>query len=502
MPLLPPRKWLLLACLSGIVMGLVPPMIAQPARTSPKPPPVRASSCPASGAQADTLQEAIDAGEALPAPLRADALIRIADKMKGRCPKQAYELLENAFEQAESVKELSAYRSIARVVDSRAGTEAKVASQGMDRLSLQSKAILVLVSFRPADAIRLFRRIATPRPEAVGCSNLAVPDVSIYYKTLDKVLELLQEKSAGAPGKVAAFELLQNAVQSTTAPEQLAPLLRTLDHVAISRSELSQLVDSLAVRVEVFPVDDRTLSTVGPGAVESIDKLSRLPGTPNYPLLHSFEKYMRNSLHGAHCSSVAKSEISTMPVYEAFNRTLASATSGIEELPLNSISPAVEQSGDEIGYWKSKRSQELLTSAKHLNFDDSWIKYVSDQTNSSDWRARIDSILNDIHGWGESEEANAIDYYHERCILIHGILTRLPATDPMYGKALDELVTTFEASSLQTERPAEWYWEIAMLVRASRRDKSGNMSQAVLAALARSKNGYLPAVSVLMNVLE
>ena len=139
--------------------------------------------------------------------------------------------------------------------------------------------------------------------------------------------------------------------------------------------------------------------------------------------------------------------------------------------------------------------------AKHLTFDDNWVRYVNDQSKSSEWRARVDRILNDIHGWHESDENDAADYYHEKCILIYGILTKLPATDPMYSKTLDELVSTFEKSSLQADRPAEWYWDITMMARSIKR-MTGEAPQKMLAALSRSRNGYLPAVAVLMSVLE
>lgn len=464
----------------------------------------RSAACRMPGAPSHSLQEIVDASEALPAPLRADAMIRIADKIKGGCPGRARELLVRAFEQAEGVKELTAQRSLSRLVDSRAGTEAKVSIMAMDRLSLQSRTVLSLASFRPHDALRLFRRIYAPRPAAAGCSSLEVPEVSIYYRAFDSVAEIVR-KDAGqtaASREEAIFELLQNMVDATTAPEQLEPLLQSLKNAAISENELSQLLNSLAVRVESFPVDDRSLTTTGPHIAETINKLAHLAGrNANYPLLHAFAKYLRNSLQGPHCSYVAKNGIQAMPIYEAFNQTLAGKDSGIDVLPLNQASAAVEKSGDETAYWSSKKSGELLMEAKHLSFDNSWVKYVNDQSSSSEWRARIDTILNDIHNWQESDENNAGDYYHEKCILINGILTKLPAGDPIYGKALEDLVSTFEGSSLQNDRPAEWYWEIAMTVRSSKRMTS-DAPQKVLAALGRSRNGYLPAAVVLLSVLE
>ena len=498
------RRWKrsFLVVLSAMLLWFAPRANAQ-ARKAFSKTEARSVSCMMPGAPFRSLQEIIDTSEVLPAPLRADSMIRIADKIKDRCPGPAMELLLKAFEQAEGVKELTAHRSLVKLVDSRDGTETNVASLAMDRLSLQSRVVLSLASFRPKDTVRLFRRIYAPRPAVADCSSLEVPEVSIYYRTFESVAEILRKDASqtASSHKDAIFELLQNIVDATVAPEQLEPLLQSLKNASVSEDGISQLLNSLAVRVDSFELDDRSLTSTGPHIAETIDKLAHLAGNrTSYPLLHAFRKYLLNSLQGAHCSS-PKNDIQAMPIYEAFNQTLAGKNSGIDALPLNQVSAAVEPSGDETAYWKSKKSRELLMEAKHLNFDNNWVRYVNDQSSSSEWRAQIDAILNDIHNWQESDENNAADYYHEKCILFYGVLTKLRASDPIYGKALEDLVSTFEASSLQTERPAEWYWEIAMIVRSSKR-MTGEIPQKVLAALSRSRNGYLPAVAVLMGFLE
>ena len=492
-----------LVVLSAMLLWFASPANAQAGKALSKAG-AQSVSCMIPGAPSRSLQQIVDASEVLPVQLRADAMIRIADKIKEACPGKARELLLRAFEQTQGVKELTAQRSLSRLVDSRAGTEAKVSIMAMDRLSLQSRAVLSLASFRPKDALRLFRRIYPPRPVAVGCSSVEVPEVLVYYRAFDSVADILRKDAGRTPASraEAIFELLQNMVEATTAPEQLEPLLQSLKSAAISENELSQLLNSLAVRVETFPVDDRSLTASGPHIVETVDKLAHLSNSgASYPLLHAFRKYLRNSLQGAHCSFGAKNGIQAMPIYEAFNQTLAEKNSGIDVLPLNQASAAVEKSGDETPYWTSKKSVELLMEAKHLSFDNSWVRLVNDQSSSSEWRARIDTILNDIHNWQESDENNAADYYHEKCILINGILTKLPTADPTYGKALEDLVSTFEGSSLQSDRPVEWYWEITMAVRTSQH-MTGDAPQKVLAALGRSRNGHLPAAAVLLSVLE
>jgi hypothetical protein len=190
-----------------------------------------------------------------------------------------------------------------------------------------------------------------------------------------------------------------------------------------------------------------------------------------------------------------------LSVYEAFNQKLA-VNPGIKPLQLDSFATTIETNGQEIMYWKSDKSKELLMEAKHLTFDNDWLRYVNDQSNSSEWRARIETILNKVHNWRESDEIDAADYYHEKCILINGILSKLTVADPMYDKVLDDLVNTFEESSLQMDRPAEWYWEVLKLVHASKRDETGKAASAVRAALSRSRNGYLPTIAILMGFLN
>ena len=147
--------------------------------------------CVLPGISAQYIQEVADASYTLPPPLAADAMIRIAAKVAAPCAMLAKDLLQRAFDQADSVETSTSYvraRRNGTLTDTRVSYLSNAYSLQLDRLSLQSRAVLAMASLDGGKAIQLFHRMTPPRPPAASCANAFVADVSIYYEAFGKVL--------------------------------------------------------------------------------------------------------------------------------------------------------------------------------------------------------------------------------------------------------------------------------------------------------------------------
>jgi len=470
--------------------------------------------CTLPGIPAKNIRETIDTTDALPSPLAADAMIRIALKVSSRCPILTKDLLHHAFEQTESVKPETAYTlaSGTGLTDSRIRYSALGYSLEMDRLSLQSRAVLAMAPLDAKMAIQLFQRILPPRPPAVGCSSAFVPDVSIYYKALETILEVSPKMQPRSIARVqASVMLVEEAAGATTSPVQLFPLAVVVEKARFTNEELSSLMSALAASVENFPADDRSLSAyrwwhrVAGSPSEAIAKLvalSRHHQVPYYSLLHAYRDYLDRSMKGPHCGDNFDKDVKTLgALSESTNEWLSRFQPVMEPISIPEPAPPIEPGPDEGVYWRSPKTGELVLDGKHLYFDDNWRIYTDADRKTAAWRDRVQHMLDDMDDWKVTDEQESADYYHQRCMLLYHTLETVPP-GPLYDRILLVWIATFEDSPLQWDRPAEWYYEVLQFIEYSKKNKSGSSRFAALSSLKDSSSMYLHASGVVAEFLQ
>jgi hypothetical protein len=334
-----------------------------------------------------------------------------------------------------------------------------------------------------------------------------VPSVSVYYQTLSLIVPLFGRSEKYRQNPKASFRQLQDVVVSTTSPVQIAPISQVLQSAPISRAQLSLLMSSLASAIDRLPADNRSLFATDTGAISAVASLARFaPGTNDadvFPLVHALRNYLARSLKAPRCADTVQQRKNGLPrLYESFNRTFVTPQANIMPLPMPESDMAIEPRGDEHMYWQSSASTALLTEAKHLSFDNHWVKYEPSAYDSLDWQNRAQAFMDHLYAWKESDEADSSDYYHERCTLLLGALALFPRQSAVHAWFLAALIDTYERSSLQFDHPVEWFVEVARLLRSSQSTSSNTLPPDILTALSSSKNSYLNAIFSLEQFLR
>lgn len=474
------------------------------------------SPCTLPGISAQRITEAIDSSYALPSPLAADAMIRIAIRISSTCPVLAKDLLRRAFEHAETVEPQTGYdlASGTRLTDSRVSYAAHGYSLAMDRLSLQSRVVVAMAPLEAQVAIQLFQTIPPPRPPAVGCSGAFVPDVSIYYKAMEAILEVSPRIQTRNVAGVQTAVMLVEAAGATTSPVQLFPLATVVAKARLTNEELSSLLSILAAGIDNFPVDDRSLSAYrwsrwwhrdagSPSdAIAKVVALSRKHQVPYYSLVRAYRDYLDRSMKGPHCSDDFDKDVESITtIAESTNKWLSKFRPVVEPISMPDPEPPIDAGPDEGEYWRSPKADELLLDAKHLNFDDNWRSFTEADRKTIAWRDRVEHMLNDMDNWREQDEPESADYYHQRCMLLYQGLEEVPP-GPLYDRILLTWIATFEESSLQWDRPAEWYYEVLQFIEYSKKNHNGSARSAGLSSLKDSSNAYLHASGVVAGFLQ
>lgn len=465
--------------------------------------------CTLPGISTQRFQDVVDASNALPPPLSADAMIRIANKVASPCPALAKDLLQHAFDEAGGVEPATAYKLAAGIglsTDSRFSFMDKTYALAMDRLSLRSRAVLGMVGVDANKAIQLFQQIGPPRPPAATCAGGLAPDVSIYYDALGKILGIWKARKPRTDAEAQApFLQLQEVSSATTSPVQLAPLAKILEEANLAPAELSSLLNTLAAAVGNFPVDDNSFySRKKYPSVKAKDQLVQLARTKRISaaaFLRSFHDYLDRSLNGSHCDGNEPRDVKELGMlYQSFTRVPGAPEQGFEPLNLPDSAPPVEPRPDPGEYWQTPRGKALLLDAKHLNFDDNWREFTDADFKRPEWQDRVRHLLDDMNSWSASDEASAADYYHEVEALIFRVLSRLPP-GALYDQVLAVWIKTFTESSLQWDNAAEWSIGVSDFLRFSQKN-IGGPAPAAIDILKNSSNPYLSSLGVLAEFLQ
>jgi hypothetical protein len=454
------------------------------------------------GFSAQQVEEIVDASNMLQPPLAADAMLRIAIKVAAPCSVLAKGLLQRSFDQADRVEPSTSYVRVRRNgarTDTRISYLSNAYSLQLDRLSLQSRVVLAIAPLDGRKAIRLFERIVPPRPPAAGCASAFVPDVSIYYEALAKVLGLLRAQPSRNTRQDELFQELQEIVAATTSPVQLFPLAKALEQVDLTSHQISSLLSSLSAAIDVFPVDDNSFYSDGQYfPVKGEDQLVRLAvksQVSSIAVVHSFHVFLDRSLNGPHCAGNEPENLKDLiEAYTALNQST-------EPLSTPSSVPLIEPSPDDGGYWLNPKSKTLLEDAKHLNFDDKWRPFTEADRQTPEWQDRVRHLLNDMEDWRPNDEPDPADYYHQRCMLLYETLAHLPS-GPLYDRVVATMIATFSESSLQWDSPAEWYFEVSRFLDFSNKSPNAPIPETALFPLKNTSNPYLPSIARVAEFLR
>ena len=142
-----------------------------------------------------------------------------------------------------------------RDTDSDVGALAEALRLGLDRLSLQSRAISEMVPVDLRKAEDLLQQIMMPAPQSLSRDDLTRYDVSPFYEAVEKVLN-------AQTSPVKRLALAEWLVGTVLSPIELEPSLRIPTGAAIPALDKGRLLGEIAARMRTMTADDpRTASS-------------------------------------------------------------------------------------------------------------------------------------------------------------------------------------------------------------------------------------------------
>ncbi|MGC1587827.1 MAG: hypothetical protein WA791_19365, partial [Rhodomicrobium sp.] len=211
-----------------------------------------------------------DRARAQPAEFAADALLRIAGAPGVTDAAWKRDVIEDAFRLAASAQQPLARRNW---TGKPGNPFDKAYAQGLDALTLQSKAVHAMLAIDYKKAREMFSEIPPPKIPRLSCEDALVYDVSVFYITAGEVAA-----RAFSPKEVAdeePFHLLLRYAADVTSPAQVAPIARMVAAASLKPAQFEALVDSFAGALGQLSGDDRSFSGTISGGAD--DVLAGLP---------------------------------------------------------------------------------------------------------------------------------------------------------------------------------------------------------------------------------
>ena len=443
------------------------------------------------------LQAIIDIAHAVPPEFGADVLIRLVDSNKIAERTSRAKLLTMAFELAESAQEpVKRVALSGSLVDTRSGSLATAYGLNLDRLTLESRIIDLMLQLDSAKARALLERITLPTIATLDCEQPLAYDFTKFYEAVGHIESRAFTRKEKLEGHDVA--LLQRYIRGLVSHAQVGPVAQLLGALELSSSDRDEMADLFTDSLSGLRTEDArsfAAATAGNSLFSSLTRLiSRLDPSEVPPLLRAVREYLVSNLQGMRCGEIGtnKAENSLPMPAQRFNEDFRVALQNAQIAPVNADElrrPRIGSLPKYQPYWQSRTAKEFLIGIKELRFGGTQTQLVSAERDTFAWEARFADFLTKLESWEPNTEP-ASDFFHEKCILYEN-LTELTSSASERSKIIDRFVKFLEQNRSQIENHLEWFSHAHDLLVRSAASSDGRRKEEVLRAFLNSRDPIL-----------
>jgi hypothetical protein len=347
---------------------------------------------------------------AAPPEFAADVLIKLVEldlvpDFTTRC-----DLLKEAFRIAVGAQGKVGQRWIRS-----AGPFASVARlQGLDHVSLRSRAVRGLLKVDPQAAVAFFDDIDLPLEPLSDCSQPYVYDLTLYYQVMTELL-------SSVPDRDKVYSLLRRHSLRFRSAAQVQPLVAVFLNLKGHQESVFEHVLHFAQQLPTLDRDPPVFSACFQGAITALARLAlKSPEGWRPNIVYQARAWVLNNIGGRFCRPNSSTVITggggkpkISPVLWAspvdhFNGELAPLISGrrpiIDEktLPTLSFGPPTNQPAYSANWTKLHRTYTLLAN--------------DDSKDTPRWTREMEGYVAELVAWEGAGDQGA--YYLEKCALL------------------------------------------------------------------------------------
>jgi hypothetical protein len=368
-------------------------------------------------------------GHTAPPEVAADLLLTMAATQSAITKARKKELIEDAFRFAGNAREPIKQRPWSRIVDTRSGLKGAAFELELDKISLQTKAVMQMIALDKPRARMMFLDIALPKLPGLTCEDALSYDFQAYYRTALAVSEdCFDENERKAE---AHIQFLSDRLENIKSVSQVVPAMNMLADASLSGDELSLLMSTLVGSLGRISSDARAFTFVIDRdrfavAMWRLSEKSRPQQVPTGGLSRAIRAFLVKQMSGEVCQDapwldgrVVKLTKQVTDLNEFFPKPIVAD----DVRPLSFGAAAKDRQ-----FWARPREKQLLMMAKDLRFGGGQTPLTLEQRQTDEWRKKLNDYLDLIENWEPESEVSGEDYFKEKCIL-YGVLAELAPDD-------------------------------------------------------------------------
>jgi hypothetical protein len=415
------------------------------------------------------------------AEFQADVLIRLSQLPRVDKGWRT-ELLEAAYMRAYAAPEQYRRSTSQRIPpDSRQGAQLFASATALTRLTLQVRAVQLMVLIDPVRARDLFEWIDLDLAPGV-CADPLVPAVDDYYSALGLIARTTYGHNRGDAVNFFTFYAWRAHL-----PSEMAPVARTIQRFRRGTTEAAYLEGLLRLILQGSSTDAVGFASA---ALDIISRVSDLQaadaamGVTGSTAMEGLRGYLIAQLKAPRCADNVIAALTP----STFNAALRRARAEFDVAPLEAelARPVSTLAAARIDmYWQSAEAGRLHDAAALLRGPGP-AAFPLRVRRTSEWRNQADRLLTDIEQWTGLSEANERDYFYQKSVLFTWVIDLVPP-GALRVRALRAFVEFLRRLENDPSRRALWFAFVNRLLELAH----GSSREEVLSAMEQSHQPVL-----------
>ncbi len=427
-----------------------------------------------------------------PPEFAADVLLRVAGSARVTSSATKRQLIDEAFMRAYGAPEPYRRTSARIPAESRQSADTQAYATGLNRVTLQVRAVQLMAAISPARALELFQWIDLDLAPA-ACGDALVPAVDEYYNAAT----VIARTAFGGSARGDALQFLEYYLWRAHLPTEMPAVALAVQRFRPSVEQSIHLETLLTALLERGSSDPRGFSAANfdiVGRLADLQFFDRERHVPGWFLMEALRAYVVKHLGGPRC---ADSSTETM-LPAAFNGALSllGVNGDVKPIDGGKIARARLLPAARIDLlWQSVAARQLHEAWLDLRGRDR--NPVPDAARRTDsWRNAADRLITQTEQWMGRGEAAERGYFYEKATLFANVVDLAPV-GPIRSRAVRSLVSFLRHEDTDRARRALWFVFVRRLLELANRDgqvdileameTSGN---AVIALYARAERTF------------
>ncbi|MBI3684443.1 MAG: hypothetical protein HY235_29055 [Acidobacteria bacterium] len=453
----------------------------------------------------------------MPAELGADVLLRLADS-PGLPTRQQKALIEQALAFSSSAVypvRITLTPSVNERSDSDIGILHIALKDGIDALSLKSRAVRQLLRISPKSAWEAFDSISPQFPTA-SCVEAYGYDAGYYWQTIRALYEGMPMRQARDRESATLF--IEGALRRTSSGPELAAAAFSLADIKAGSEEMRRFLLAYSSAMNAVQLDARSLehfSTPGLfGALKTLVAKGHDNSATGIILVRAIRSFLARHLSRPLCAEARRDLAEAAAGREArnlarfvvaFNETFASDVDETRaKLDVGRVGEAINPgAGRVVEFWTTPGLAALMRQVRVLRYGTAsqqkeylpTRKYLPlEERTAATWQRDLTDLLKQLDSSRREEGVSEKAQFHQMALVYTALLATVPPGEQRWA-ILARFATFLRGSSIRSESPPEWRQHVLELVRHSR--ESVENGTELIAELRRLGD---PSISVLLDL--